>query len=161
LARVALDCALAVPDVVGAEAGAGVPRITAGGSELLIGVSATAQSDGRYAVDLRLIARLVPLQALAERVRTAVRDAAARAGLAASLGSISVEFVDVMTSEELARPIAVADPVAPAVSPPPLLPDPQAPPPAAQAVPGAPHPPVPGAPDLPGPGAPDLPESLG
>lgn len=125
LAQVALAAALAVPDVVRGEAGAGFPRMTAGGSELLMGVSATAQSDGRYAIDLRLIAGLVPLRPLADRVRERVQAAAARAGLGASLGSVDVEFADVLTAEEIERPTvrtespwpAGPDPTPPAASP--------------------------------------------
>ncbi len=111
----ALASALAVPDVVRAEAGPGVPRLTAGGPELLIGVSATAQADGRYAIDLRLIARLAPLRPLADHVREGVQAAAARAGLAAALGSVDVEFADVLTAEEIERPIEMTEPAATAV----------------------------------------------
>ncbi len=120
LARVALAAALAVPGVVRGEAGVGVPRVTADGPELLVGVSATAQADGRYALDLRLIAGLVPLWPLAEDIRAGVQAGAARAGLAELLGSVDVEFVDVLTDEEIARPIIMAGPAVPAVPEPPL-----------------------------------------
>ncbi len=110
LARVALAGALGVPDVVRGESGAGVARVvTADGSELLAGVSAIAQSDGRYAIDLRLIARLVPLWPLAEHVRARVQAAAARAGLAALLGSVDVEFVGVLTGEEIEQAAITAE----------------------------------------------------
>ncbi len=101
LARVALASALAVPDAVRGEAGQGVPRVTADGPELLVGVSANAEANGRYAIDLRLLARWVPLWPLADHVRARVHTAAARAGLAASLGSVDVEFIDVLTAEEI------------------------------------------------------------
>ena len=120
LARAALESALAVPGVVRGEAGPGVARVTADGCELLSGVSAIAQSDGRYAIDLRLVARLVPLSPLAENVRAHVRAAAARAGLTAALGSVDIEFADVLTSEEIERAITTTGPAAPAVPAPPL-----------------------------------------
>jgi len=138
LAQVALAAALAVPDVVRAEAGAGLPRLTAGGPELLIGVSATAQADGRYAIDLRLIARLAPLRPLADHVREGVQAAAARAGLAAALGSVDVEFADVLTAEEIERPTMRSEPAGAALpdpTPSPASPSPQ--PPAGTELPGS------------------------
>jgi len=120
LARVALETALAVPGVVRGEAGPGIPRVTADGSELLTGVSAIAQSDGGYAIDLRLVARLVPLRPLADNVRAQVRAAVARAGLAAALESVNVEFDDVVTAEEIERAITTTGLAAPAVPPPPV-----------------------------------------
>ncbi len=121
LARVALAGALGVPDVVRGESGVGVARVvTADGSELLAGVSAIAQSDGRYAIDLRLIARLVPLWPLAEHVRARVQAAAARAGLAAVLGSVDVEFVGVLTGEEIEQATITAESAAMEVPVPPL-----------------------------------------
>jgi len=133
LARAALAGALTVPDVVRGEAGVGVTRVvTADGSELLAGVSALAQADGRYAIDLRLIARLVPLSALADKVRAGVQAGASRAGLAALLGSVDVEFVDVLTAEEIERSIIAAEPTAAAApEPPPSTVPPSPPPPAA------------------------------
>jgi hypothetical protein len=119
-----------VPDVVRGVAGVGVTRVvTADGSELLAGVSAIAQADGRYAIDLRLIARLVPLEALAEHVRVGVQTAASRAGLAALLGSVDVEFVDVLTAEEIERSIIAAEAAAAAPESPPstVPPSPQPP----------------------------------
>ena len=98
LARVALESALAVPGVVRGEPGPRVARVTADGSELLSGVSAIAQSDGRYEIDLRLVARLVPLSPLADNVRAHVHAAAARAVLATTLGSVDIEFADVVTA---------------------------------------------------------------
>lgn len=115
LARVALESALAVPGVVRGEAGVGVARLTADGSELLVGVSAIAQADGRYAIDLRLIARLVPLWPLADHVRAGVQAAAARAGIAALLGSVDVEFAGVLTAEEIERSIIAAEPTTAAI----------------------------------------------
>ncbi len=102
LARVALEAALAVPGVVRGEAGGGAPRVTVDPAGRLVGVAATAQRDGRYAVDLRLIADVVPLLPLADGVRARVQRAAAQAGLAGALGRVDVEFADLVTVEPAA-----------------------------------------------------------
>lgn len=109
LARTALQAALAVPDVVRGEAGGGVPRVTLDVTGRLDGVLAIARPDGRYTLELRLVARLVPLHALAEAVRARVQTAAARAGLDASLGEVNVEFADLLTAEEIARAALVPE----------------------------------------------------
>lgn len=67
----------------------------------LVGVSATAQADGRYAVDLSLVAEMVPLPELAEEVRGRVRKRAQVEQLEDVLGSINVDFVYVATAEEV------------------------------------------------------------
>ena len=68
---------------------------------LLRGVSVTAERDGRYAVDLRLVARMTPLMPLGDAVRRRVIASARRAqGLADQLGSINVEFARVLAPEE-------------------------------------------------------------
>jgi len=95
LARLALAAALAQPGVVGAQAGAGLPRVTSTRSgSLLSGVAVFAAAGGRYEVDLRLVAELVPLDQLADRVRARLATAAKRKGLAALLGAVNIEFVD-------------------------------------------------------------------
>lgn len=98
LARLALEAALTVPDVFRGNAGSGVRRVTACTSGVLVGVAATAQADGRYSIDLRLVARPVPLRPLADEVRGRVQRAAARVGLDRLLGEVNVEFSDLMTS---------------------------------------------------------------
>ncbi len=104
LARVALDAALSVPDVLGAEAGSHGVRVTAGpASALLRGVSVTAQADGGYAVDLCLVARMAPLVALGEEVRRRVQASARRDGLGDQLGTVNVEFAHLLTPEEARR----------------------------------------------------------
>jgi len=146
LARLALESALVVPDVLGAEAGVDGVRVTADPpAGRLRGVSVIAQSDGRYAVDLRLVARMVPLVALGEEVRRRVRASAGRGGLADRLGTVNVEFARLLTPEEARRdtedahgaagaapaaPPADVLPVAPAAAPP-------SPGPLAASVPGA------------------------
>jgi len=101
VAELALEAALGAPDVHAGEAGADGLRVTAASAgRLLRGVSAVAQADGRYSVDLRLVAELVPLPALGEEVRRRVRRAAADAGLADYVGDVNVEFSSVSTGEE-------------------------------------------------------------
>ena len=102
LARVALEAALALPDVVEADAGPHGVRVTADRVRgVLRGVSVTADGEGRYAVDLRLVAVMVPLVPLAEEIRRRVRMRAARAGLDEQLGAVNVEFGRLVTEEEL------------------------------------------------------------
>lgn len=104
VAELALEAALGVPEVHAGDAGADGLRVTAAPADrVLRGVSAIAQADGRYSVDLRLVAGLVPLLALGEEVRRRVRRATADAGLAEHVGEINVEFSGVSTGEE-ARP---------------------------------------------------------
>ena len=71
-----------------------------------MGVSATAEADGRYAVDFSLVADMVPLPALADQVRERVRKRARGERLEELLGSINVEFAYVVTREELAAAVA-------------------------------------------------------
>jgi len=106
LARLALGAALAVPDVIGAEAGVHGVRVTADPPVGLVrGVSVIAQAAGRYAVDLRLVARIVPLVALGQEVRRRVQASAGRDGLADRLGTVNVEFARLLTPEEARREI--------------------------------------------------------
>jgi hypothetical protein len=101
LARLARDAALAVPGVLGAEAGSHGVHVTADPpAGLLHGVSVVAQADGRYEVALRLVARVVPLVALSEEVRHRVQASARRVGLADRLGIVNVEFARLLTPED-------------------------------------------------------------
>jgi hypothetical protein len=108
VARAALQAALEVPDVLGADAGQGGRRVTADpASGPLIGVLATAQSDGRYAVDLSLVADMVPLPALAEAVRARVSKRMDGEQLGNVLGAVNVEFAYVVTAEEFSAAAVV------------------------------------------------------
>jgi hypothetical protein len=125
LARLALEAALAAPNVIAADAGLHGVRVTAdppGG--MLRGVSVTSDRGGRYAVDLRLVACMTPLVALGEEVRRRVQASAQRSGLADQLSTVSVEFARVLTpaevreaellaSSELAAAAALSTPVTP------------------------------------------------
>ena len=108
LARLALDAALALPDVLGGEAGPHGVRVTADRPGVLRGVSVTADGEGRYAVDLRLVARVVPLVPLSEEIRQRVRLRAGREGLEDELGLVNVEFGRLVTDEEVVAEAALA-----------------------------------------------------
>lgn len=110
LARLALQAALGLPEVLEGDPGRGRLRVTSDPpAGLLVGVSVIAQPDGRYGVDLSLIAEMVSLPELAEQVRARVRERARRGGLARDLGSINVEFASVKTREELVTAAAAAE----------------------------------------------------
>ena len=104
LAHLALDAALNVAGVQGADAGpdglclTGDPR---GGT--LRGVSVIAQTGDRYSVDLCLIAGIVPLIELAAEVRRRVQARVAREGLGDQLGDVNVQFSEVLIPAELAE----------------------------------------------------------
>jgi hypothetical protein len=116
VARAALQAALEVPGVLGSDSGPSGRRVTADpDSGPLIGVLATAQSDGRYAVDLSLVADMVPLPALAEEVRARVRRRVDDEELGEVLGVVNVEFASVVTADEFAATIAAEQEVEEAI----------------------------------------------
>lgn len=94
LAALARDTALAVDGVLALDPGAGGLFVTAGGGERVPGVRCLAAPEGGYDVALRLVCRLVPLPALAERVREAVTLAARVANLELATVMITVADVD-------------------------------------------------------------------
>jgi hypothetical protein len=104
IARLALAAAINTRGVISAAAGEPPLWVTADPSGLLHGVTATATADGRFDVALRLVAELVPLHALADRVCAAVRDAVGRAGFGEHLASVRVEIADVRGPEEAGGP---------------------------------------------------------
>jgi|SRR5215211_306479 len=95
LARVALRQALSAEGIVRADAGPLGTWMTLDRHERLGGVTAAALSDGRYSVTLHLVARVVPLHPLADRIRAQIERGAARAGLEQALGPIDIVFDDV------------------------------------------------------------------
>ncbi len=102
LGRLALEAAAVVPGVVGVDAGPRESYLTADEpTGVLRGVSVIAQADGRYAVDLCLVAGIVPLIELADEVRRRVRAHAALEGLADQVGAVNVEFARVLSDEEI------------------------------------------------------------
>ncbi len=106
LARVALEAATAMPQVVVGVRGARRVWATVDGGEMLEGVVATARPDTRFDVELHLVAQwpFGSLFELADQVRTRVQRAAARAELDGILGQVTVAFEDVReaTCEQVA-----------------------------------------------------------
>lgn len=101
LAHLALDVVSAIPGVAGTDAGPGGLCVTADPPQgLLRGVSVIAQADGRYEIDLCLIARMVPLLSLGEEIRRRLGGRAEREGLAAELGTVNVQFAGAVSAGE-------------------------------------------------------------
>lgn len=98
LATLALQAARATRGVADAVLGPGGLHRTRVGSAFLDGVAVIAEPGGRFSVELSLVALPVPLYALAATVRQRVRSAAVSAALGHVLGSIDVEFNDVVES---------------------------------------------------------------
>ena len=127
LARLALEAALAVPNVVAAEEGLhGMRVITDPAGGVLRGVSVTADGGGRYAVDVCLVACLAPLVPLGEEVRRRVQASAQRNGLADQLSTVSVEFARVLTLAEVREAERLASELAAAALSVPVTPAPSA-----------------------------------
>jgi hypothetical protein len=106
-AHLALDAALNVAGVQGADAGPNRLCLTGdppGGT--LRGVSVIAQRGGRYSVDLCLVAGIVPLIELAAEVRRRVTARVAREGLGDQLGDVNVQFSEVLSAAEIAEQAA-------------------------------------------------------
>ena len=104
LAHLALDAALNVAGVQGADAGPSGLCVTGDPpGEPLRGVSVIAQPGGRYTVDLCLIAGIVPLIELAAEVRRRVHARVAREGLGDQLGDVNVQFSEVLSAAEIAE----------------------------------------------------------
>jgi hypothetical protein len=95
LARLALDGALAVENVVAGHSGPSGAHVSVAEGGTAVGVIAAARPDGRYDVSLALVARPVSLHPLAEEVRRCVGEAASQVGLADALGTVDVAFEDV------------------------------------------------------------------
>lgn len=95
LARVALEAALGVDGVTGADSGNAGLLATFDGLDRLSGVLATADQEDKVSISLNLVVSLVPLRPLADRVRASVVSAAGAAGLGQSLGPVDIVFADV------------------------------------------------------------------
>ena len=104
LAHLALDAALSVAGVQGADAGPDGLCLTGDPQRgTLRGVSVIAQTGDRYSVDLCLVAGIVPLIELAAEVRRRVQARVAREGLGDQLGDVNVEFSEVLSAAEIAE----------------------------------------------------------
>lgn len=98
LARAARQAALTVRGVRALDTGpAGTFMTAAGGGERLEGVTCIAAPEGGYEVSLRLVADLVALPPLGQRVHAAVVRVASFAGI--SLADVSVHFADLEAEE--------------------------------------------------------------
>jgi hypothetical protein len=98
LARAAHQTALRVPGVHGADGGPTGAFVTgADDGERLEGVRCVAAPEGGYDVSLRLMADVVALHPLGERVRAAVESAATHAGI--KLASVSVHIADLAADD--------------------------------------------------------------
>lgn len=102
LARAALETALHTTQVAGGLCGPLSQFATADGDELLRGVLATARADGRYDVELHLVARwpVPPLHELGGQVERRVRHAVRRKGLSEGLGDLLVAFGDLVEHDD-------------------------------------------------------------
>lgn len=89
--------ALADEAVVALDAGVGGLFVTAGGGYRVPGVRCLAAPEGGYDVALRLVCRLVPLPAVADRVRAAVTEAARTAEL--NLVTVTITIADLAAGE--------------------------------------------------------------
>ncbi len=97
----ARDAALAVDGVLGLDAGPTELFMTAGGGVRVGGVRSVAAPEGGFEVTLRLVCALVPLPALADRVREAVTRHIT--GVGDELQSVTVVVADVAVPEEGGR----------------------------------------------------------
>ena len=103
LARQAREATLGVDGVAATSAGPVGLRGTPDRGEVVAGVVATALREG-YELSLYLVAEVVPLHALADRVREAVRARVAAELPDVTLGPVSVAFEDVAESSS-SRPL--------------------------------------------------------
>lgn len=97
LARVALQAALRLDEVGCGLAGRGRVWATVDAGELLPGVVAAARPDGRFDLELHLVAQWPAgsLDELADRARVDVQREARRTGLEDVLGAVAIAFEDV------------------------------------------------------------------
>lgn len=100
VARLALDAARSLDGVVDATSGRG-RWITPDRNGVVPGAIAVVRPDGRFDVELHLVAGVVPLHPLGERIRDRVERDARVAGVGELIGPVHVAFEDV---EEASAP---------------------------------------------------------
>ena len=100
LARRAREAALGVAGVAELDSGVAGQFLTAGGGERVPGVTCVVAPEGGYDVSLRLVCDLVPLRAVADRVRAAVQEAGVDARVAVQ--SVTILISDVTEAGEAA-----------------------------------------------------------
>lgn len=111
LARLVLDAIRSLPGVVRGHPGEQRVWVTPHPSGPLDGVVAVARPDGRYDVELHLVARPMPLHPLADEVRARVAEAAAAAGSDHLLGALDIGFEDIED-----EPLTVVHPPSPGLA---------------------------------------------
>jgi uncharacterized alkaline shock family protein YloU len=97
LARMAHEVAMRTRGVVRTDGGPGGLVVSVGDGERVEGVTCVAATDGGYEVSLRLVCALMPLEPIAEQVRTAICAKAVTAGIHVS--SVNVQVADVAGPE--------------------------------------------------------------
>jgi hypothetical protein len=94
LTRAAREATLRVPGVVATDTGPMGLYVTVADGERLEGIVCAAATGGGYDISVRVIAALVSLPDLSERIIAAITRAAGRIGVPCS--SVSIHFVDLL-----------------------------------------------------------------
>jgi hypothetical protein len=97
LARMAHDVAMRTRGVVRPDVGPGGLFVSVGDGQRVEGVICVAAPDGGYEISLRLVCALMPLQPIAEQVRTVVGAKAITAGI--HVTSVNVQVAEVAVPE--------------------------------------------------------------
>lgn len=97
LAQMAHDAALRVSGVIRTDVGPAGLFVSVGDGRRVEGVICTADRDGGYAISLRIVCALMPLQPIAEQVRAAVT--AAGSAVLTHVSSVNVAVADVAGPE--------------------------------------------------------------
>jgi hypothetical protein len=97
LARMAHEVAMRTRGVVRTDGGPGGRFVSVGDGERVEGVTCVASTDGGYEISLRLVCALMPLEPIAEQVRTVIGAQAAVAGI--HVTGVDVQVVDVAGPE--------------------------------------------------------------
>ena len=98
LTRAARDAMLQVPGVLATDTGPVGLYVTAAAGERFEGIICAAANDGGYDISVGLVADLVSLPDLSERIAAAMARAAVRVGVPCS--SVSVHFSDLRAGED-------------------------------------------------------------
>ncbi len=102
VARLALDAARALDGVIDGTSGRG-RWVTPDRSDPVSGAIAVVRADGRFDVELHLVAGLVPLHPLGERIRDRIDKDARKAGVDGLIGPVNIAFEDVDESAPAAK----------------------------------------------------------
>jgi hypothetical protein len=98
LAQLARETALATPGVVDLDSGPTGTFCTVGAGHRIGGVTCSTAPGGGFDLSLRLVCELVPLHAVADRVRAGIEAAATEAGTAGQpliVKSVTILIADV------------------------------------------------------------------